>query len=1245
MNLFAKMIVAVFAVITITTPAQSQARINKKYQGLLWEISGNGLKSKSYLYGTMHVSNKVAFHLSDSFFVALSKCDMVALELDFNEWMDDFVVMSKAEEEMFFTDGTSRPTSFYKYAFEAGMFSNNDLKLLLKSTPRIINQMLYRNSSAKSDFEEDNYLDIFIYQAGKKQRKTVIGLEKFYTTELLSHQATQPEKMNRKQRDQEKEEREQLRLKLKELKKDSKTEMSFENAYRMGNLDLMDTLELLQGNKRYLKYMLYERNKIMADRMDSIIRNKSMFTGVGAAHLPGKYGVIELLRAKGYTLRPVTVTSKNDIQLKKQIDELHFPVTFTTKYAEDSLFSVKTPGKLYSMSESAPYKSYLCNDMANGSYYHIQRMNHYGRLKGLNQQEILLRIDSLLYENIPGKILSKKEIVSNTGWPGYEIMNKNSKGDHQQYNIYVSPDEIIIFKMNGLNEYLKTGTEAKEFFSSIQFNTRKAGDKTILLPEFGLSASMYNNTLIYTPADKKYMQQALVTSQNTNGGYKMLMVASCNDFSYIEEDTFELNMLSQRFALTSGMKIKSYELLKQGKFSALQNRLIIPGAKADSVAWMRVMINGSQYYMALMVTDKKADAESYFNSISIAVPQHQPGKTVYKDSLMHFSVNLDYANEKFNRLVYQTSNKSSSYSRIIEEESEKESLYLPIQLSRTFYNTSLTESINVFYNKYSMYYQVEDMKEFWKKETSYLKGDSYLKLRTIENTRHNDYETYTCMLTDTNSSRGIMVKYYLKCATLYRIRTIVDTNVLLSPFKKEFFETFVPADTCIGKPLKDDKITEFFFNKIYDSDTTESKRASNIASYVEKNLYERHIPLLINTIENKKFHQLTRETKLQLLGACSKHPTKEMLVFLERYYNSLTDSTQYQLRILNVLAKMKTADATKTFIKLIDQDLPVTPKVNAIEDCFNPYYDSLELARALFPAMIKYTQYKEYKYPIYKLLVSLTEQKLIKPKVYTSYIENIALDANYDLKIYLAGKKNDYDRYGYSDSYSDEGDVYVHSKNFVDFYSGVNQNMVVYAGLLAPFYDKPLPKKFFNRMLNAGGDDDLKVYVNGLLLKNHVMAYDTAWRNYTTSLKYRFVAYRTLERYNALNKFEKQMLDQEKLVPSMLFSKNFSVKKDTFALVKKIQVMEKGKSGYIYVYKSKPKDKKNWKLNISGSHPLTSNTVNESPYVQRTQIAYNGDLLMEKEITSVLRKIRIKDRKRASLSDFETEENDYYFSF
>ena len=70
--------------------AQVKKQTVKKYPSLLWEITGNGLKKPSYLFGTMHVSDKLAFHLGDSFYNAIKSADVVALETNPETWQDDY---------------------------------------------------------------------------------------------------------------------------------------------------------------------------------------------------------------------------------------------------------------------------------------------------------------------------------------------------------------------------------------------------------------------------------------------------------------------------------------------------------------------------------------------------------------------------------------------------------------------------------------------------------------------------------------------------------------------------------------------------------------------------------------------------------------------------------------------------------------------------------------------------------------------------------------------------------------------------------------------------------------------------------------------------------------------------------------------------------------------------------------------------------------------------------------------------
>src|SRR6201999_4115926 len=90
-------------------------------------------------------------------------------------------------------------------------------------------------------------------------------------------------------------------------------------------------------------------------------------------------------------------------------------------------------------------------------------------LWGHSEQTVLRRIDSLLYENIPGKMLKKTPITLH-GYKGFDITNRTRRGDYQRYQVFVTPFEMIVFKMSGVGEYVTGGEEAQKFFSSIRLN-------------------------------------------------------------------------------------------------------------------------------------------------------------------------------------------------------------------------------------------------------------------------------------------------------------------------------------------------------------------------------------------------------------------------------------------------------------------------------------------------------------------------------------------------------------------------------------------------------------------------------------------------------------------------------------------------------------------------------------------------------------------------------------------------------
>ena len=218
-----------------------------------------------------------------------------------------------------------------------------------------------------------------------------------------------------------------------------------EDAYKRGDLDLMDSLDnIVEQSAAFREKFLYLRNEIQANSMDSIMKKSSLFVGVGAAHLPGARGVIEFLRKKGYTLRPVKMADRDATQ-KDAIDKLKVPVVFNTVKPDDGFYKVDVPGQLFTVAEdyvSLDSKQY--SDMSNGSFYQVTRVKTHAAFINQSEDMVKKKIDSLLYENIPGKIL-KKTFIQKNGYGGYDITSKTRRGDLQRYNILITPFEIFHF--------------------------------------------------------------------------------------------------------------------------------------------------------------------------------------------------------------------------------------------------------------------------------------------------------------------------------------------------------------------------------------------------------------------------------------------------------------------------------------------------------------------------------------------------------------------------------------------------------------------------------------------------------------------------------------------------------------------------------------------------------------------------------------------------------------------------------
>ncbi len=140
------------------------------------------------------------------------------------------------------------------------------IKSALSVEPSMINGMLYRTDGTRTaDFEEDTFLDMYIFQIGKKLGKRLSGVENFEESEKLVMEAYKDmiRDQNRKKKSY-------------DMEGMMTNPKKVEEAYRRGDLDMLDSLEAMTVfSDAFQEKFLYKRNEIQANSIDSIIKKQS----------------------------------------------------------------------------------------------------------------------------------------------------------------------------------------------------------------------------------------------------------------------------------------------------------------------------------------------------------------------------------------------------------------------------------------------------------------------------------------------------------------------------------------------------------------------------------------------------------------------------------------------------------------------------------------------------------------------------------------------------------------------------------------------------------------------------------------------------------------------------------------------------------------------------------------------------------------------------------------------------------
>ncbi|WP_373824850.1 TraB/GumN family protein [Bacteroides heparinolyticus] len=277
--------------------------VQSAHAQLLWKISGNGLEKPSYVFGTYHLS---PLGIKDSIAAlpqAVNETTQVYGEVVMSEMMSPAFMQSMQQQMMMPKDSTLQSLFTPEQYEEVGkVIKENmmvDIAMLAQLKPAAITQqlavILYMRHTP--GFNPQEQLDNYFQQQAQQQGKKVGGLETvqsqidiLFNSQTLKRQA------------------ELLHCMAHDIDRTVGQVKRVITAYEKQDLNVVlqllaerhgDACDPLPGE---MEALIDNRNKAWAEKMPAIMSEAPTLFVVGAGHLPGDNGLLNLLQQQSYTL-------------------------------------------------------------------------------------------------------------------------------------------------------------------------------------------------------------------------------------------------------------------------------------------------------------------------------------------------------------------------------------------------------------------------------------------------------------------------------------------------------------------------------------------------------------------------------------------------------------------------------------------------------------------------------------------------------------------------------------------------------------------------------------------------------------------------------------------------------------------------------------------------------------------------------------------------------------------------------
>jgi uncharacterized protein YbaP (TraB family) len=264
---------------------------------LLWKISGNGLEKPSYLFGTIHMLCADDAVLSDNMKKVISTCDEVYFEVDLDNLFEMFGAIGQMKMK---GDTTLHDLLSEEDYNKVKDYFETKGSMLPFSMLETYKPMLAASTLEQGSLPCDNtaMMEQVIMQEAKQYKKKIKGIE------TMAYQAGVLDSIPYKLQAQ------QLVSYIDSANKGAEEDKQLKEMFKAyKNQDLKKLEELMvetdAAMASFTDILLYHRNRNWVNKLKTLLPGKSLLVAVGAGHLPGEKGLINLLRKEGYTVIPV----------------------------------------------------------------------------------------------------------------------------------------------------------------------------------------------------------------------------------------------------------------------------------------------------------------------------------------------------------------------------------------------------------------------------------------------------------------------------------------------------------------------------------------------------------------------------------------------------------------------------------------------------------------------------------------------------------------------------------------------------------------------------------------------------------------------------------------------------------------------------------------------------------------------------------------------------------------------------